>query len=89
MKAEVARIGVMEVTYVTTSGTLLKALPQTFQADIMKANSKTPHVKAMNKVTLAAKYAPFGHPAPSSFEILVLLCGTRVNIVNHNTNKQS
>lgn len=68
-------IGVMEVKYVTTSCTLVKARAQIFHTSIRKADSRSPTTKAIDKVTLTAKYADFGQPAPSSFEILVLLNG--------------
>ena len=72
IKAKLARIGIMEVIYVSTSCTLVKARPQTFRNDISTENSKSPTKKARNMVTLTAKYAAFGLPAPNSFEILVL-----------------
>ncbi|WVZ13464.1 hypothetical protein V8G54_011030 [Vigna mungo] len=62
----------MEVTCVRTSCTLVNTRPQTFNNDIRTENSTRPTKKAMNMVTLTAKYAAFGLPAPNSFEILVL-----------------
>ena len=62
----------MEATCMSTSCTLVKARPQTFHNDMRTENSKIPTKKAMNMVTLTAKYAAFGLPAPNSFEILVL-----------------
>lgn len=48
-----------------------------FLVTMRRINPKAPTTKDINKVTLTAKYAAFGQPAPSSFDILVLL---RVNI---------
>lgn len=68
----------MDSTYVTTSGTLLKIRPQKFLVSIRRVNSKAPMMKDTNKVTLTAKNADFGQPAPSSLEILVLLNGDKM-----------
>jgi len=69
---ELATIGIMEIKYVSTSCTLVKARPQTFHNDIRTENSTSPTKNVRNMVTLTAKYAAFGRSAPNSFEILVL-----------------
>lgn len=79
----------MEVTYLTTSCTLVKTCPQTLHNNIREANSKIPTAEAKNMVTLTAKYAAFGLPAPNSFEIRVLFKWKHVMRLVMVNNKQN
>lgn len=42
----------------------------------MITEKRAPNIAAINTLTPIVNFAPFGFPAPSSFETLTLVCGT-------------
>lgn len=72
MKKDIPTTGSILAKYATTSRSLLYMCPQTLRSRAMAKVRTNPEDKAMHMTTLAANFAAWGCPAPSSFETRVL-----------------
>ena len=71
-KLPAATIGIIDATYLITFGSLLKAYPNLFRIANKTDPIIMPSTTTVAITTRTANFAPFGFPAPNSFEILVL-----------------